>query len=183
MTPAEVADLLAFAAAFDRRTVGRADVLAWHTVLADVDHTQARDAVSAHYADQTRWIMPADIRQAVRERRSQAAADYVGPGLTAEVPDADPDDVPGYIAALRAGRARAASGLERPRPVAALVDGRADRSKIPTPRRPPGPMSIVCPRCTAPLGIGCRLPSGRPRAAGPHRERATAAQRRWEAAS
>lgn len=178
MTPAQTAELLAFAAAFDRRTVGKADVLAWHGVLGHLDYGAARDAVAGHYATETRWIMPADIREGVRHQRNVAAADFVGPGLTTEIPDANPDDVPAYLAALREQRTRAADGRQiAPRPVAALVAG-VGRT-VPgeeQPVRRPGPLGIACPRCSAPIGRPCRLPGGQERRPHPARRRAAQGQ-------
>jgi hypothetical protein len=165
MTPAETAELLTFAAAFDRRTIGRADVAAWQTVLADVDPAAARTAVTAHYATETRWIMPADIRTAVRNARAATAAEYQGPGLSPEVPDADPDDVPAYLVALRQQRVRAADGLPtRRRPVAELLAGvgRELPAAVAKVRRP-GPLGRECPTCSAATGRPCRTPSGRER--------------------
>ncbi|MGW4759566.1 zinc finger domain-containing protein [Streptomyces chartreusis] len=166
MTPAETAELLGLCAAFDRRTTGRADVAAWATVLADLDFAAAKQAVTAHYAAETRWIMPADIRQAVLKQRADTAADYQGPGLTAEIPDADPDDVPAYLAAIRSQRTRAADGL-KPRPLAALLAGAVrqltagnspaleeDLSAV----RRPGPLGIACPTCRAAIGRPCKTP-------------------------
>lgn len=185
MTPAQTSELLAFCAAFDRRTVGKADVLAWQTVLADIDYDAARGAVSAHYADETRWIMPADIRTAVRAARASTAADYQGPGLPAEIPDADPDDVPAYLAAVRAQRTRAADGQAlRPRPVAELVAGVG--REVPPPAREAAterPMTVACPRCSARIGRPCRLPSGRSRPAHGARKRAAREEARRRTAS
>ncbi|MEU0427888.1 hypothetical protein ABZ235_30640 [Streptomyces canus] len=182
MTPAETAELLGLCAAFDRRTIGKADVLAWQTVLADIDAAAAKAAVTAHYSAETRWIMPADIRQAVLRQRAQAAADYQGPGLTTEIPDADPDDVAAYLAALRTQRTRAADGL-KPRPVAELVatvrlqlsaaDSPALEEDLSVVRRP-GPVGVACPTCRAAIGRPCKTPSvdGRkPRERKPHSAR------------
>ncbi|MFI8294469.1 hypothetical protein ACIGCZ_00830 [Streptomyces nigra] len=182
MTPAETAELLGLCAAFDRRTIGKTDVLAWQTVLADVTAEAAKQAVTAHYATETRWIMPADIRQAVLRQRADTAADYQGPGLTAEIPDADPDDVPAYLAAVKAQRTRAADGL-KPRPLAALLAGAVrqlpagsgpaleeDLSAV----RRPGPLGIACPTCRAAIGRPCKTPAieGRaPRERPPHAAR------------
>lgn len=110
MSPADVAKVLAKASAFDQRTVGAADVAAWHEVLADVQLADALAAVTRHYADQTERLMPAHVRRLAREgerdrrrvereRREQLA-------LTAEA--ADPtrrdrsDDVRALIERLRA---------------------------------------------------------------------------------
>jgi hypothetical protein len=74
MTKAEVARLLAMIAAFDRRTIGEADVEAWHLILADLDTNDCANAVRDHYATQRDWIMPADVRNAaVRTQRKRAA--------------------------------------------------------------------------------------------------------------
>lgn len=194
MTPSETAELLGLCAAFDRRTIGKTDVLAWQTVLADIDAEAAKAAVTAHYSAETRWIMPADIRQAVLRQRSAAAADYQGPGLTAEIPDADPDDWRAYMTALREQRTRAADGL-RPRPVAELVatvrlqlpaaDGAALEEDLSAVRRP-GPLGVACPTCRAAIGRPCKTPGveGRkPRERKPHnaRKRATADHERHSA--
>jgi hypothetical protein len=66
MTPEQVGDLLALAAAFDDREVGDAQVLAWLTVIGDLEFADARAAVVGHYAENTRRIMPADVRQRVK---------------------------------------------------------------------------------------------------------------------
>lgn len=169
MTPSQTAELLAFAAAFDRRTLGKADVLAWHTVLTDIDYEAAKQAVTAHYATETRWIMPADIRQAVRKQRADTANNIHGPGLPAEIPDADPDDVRAYLTAVKEQRTRAADGLQ-PRPVRELLaaTGHAIPNEATDVRRP-GPLGINCPNCGAAIGRPCRTPSGNERS--PHAAR------------
>lgn len=72
MTPAETARVLAAAAAFDRRTVGQADVAAWHSALYELDYPDARDAVTRHYQISTEWIMPMHILRTVQARREAA---------------------------------------------------------------------------------------------------------------
>lgn len=67
----EAATVLAKAAAYDRRTVGEADILAWHEALADLDAGGALDAVAAHYRDSTDWLMPAHVRQLVADLQRQ----------------------------------------------------------------------------------------------------------------
>lgn len=66
MTLAETADLLSIAAAIDYRTIGEADVRAWHMTLADIDYTAATSALAAHYRATTRRVMPADIVQRIK---------------------------------------------------------------------------------------------------------------------
>lgn len=65
MTRGDVARLLAYIAAFDRRTLGDADVLAWYDVLGDLDFELARAAVRVWYTERDGWIMPSHIRTAV----------------------------------------------------------------------------------------------------------------------
>jgi len=69
MTIEETIDLLTAAAAFDRRTVGKADAVAWHAVVGDLDLDDCRAAVLAHYSDSTDWLMPAHVRKRVRAMR------------------------------------------------------------------------------------------------------------------
>lgn len=119
MKRSEVSKLLTLAAAYDRRTAGEADVEAWFLLLANTDFEDARLAVLAHYADEHRWLMPADIVKRVRRIRTDRAAAIVGPGQPAEVPDANPDNEAAYRRALREQRHRAGSGQ--------LVEGTARR--------------------------------------------------------
>jgi hypothetical protein len=62
MTPAEVARLLAKAAAFDQRTVGDADVMAWHEAVADLDPALAMRAVTRWYQRNEQRITVAALR-------------------------------------------------------------------------------------------------------------------------
>lgn len=63
MTPGDTARVLAKAAAFDQRTVGQADVAAWHEALSDVDATDALAAVTRHYAANEQRLMPVHVRR------------------------------------------------------------------------------------------------------------------------
>jgi hypothetical protein len=99
MRRSEIADLLAMCAAFDRRTVGEGDVEAWLAVLGDLAFDDCRQAIVKHYAASREWIMPADVRDHAT-RRLETPIPHESP-----VPDADPDDVPAYLAALRNGKA------------------------------------------------------------------------------
>lgn len=68
MSKAEVAVLLAVIAAYDQRTIGDADVEAWHATAryARWDIDGARRAVVAHYANSRQRIMPADVTAGIR---------------------------------------------------------------------------------------------------------------------
>lgn len=73
MNQTEVATVLIKVTAFDLRTVGEADVLAWHEVLADVDLPDALAAVTRHYRDSTDRIMPAHVRKLARAVKDDRA--------------------------------------------------------------------------------------------------------------
>ncbi|MFF8100105.1 hypothetical protein ACF07S_10070 [Streptomyces sp. NPDC016640] len=143
---------------------------AWHDVLADYALPNARAAAAA-VARKQPFVSPAEIIAEIRRTRDDRAADIQGPGLPAEVPDADPDDVQAYLAALRGQRTRAADGqVMRRRPVAELLAGvgREIPTEVAAVKRP-GPLGIECPACGAPIGRPCRMDNGRERA--PHSAR------------
>ncbi|MEZ3180329.1 hypothetical protein KYY02_17040 [Streptomyces pimonensis] len=143
---------------------------AWHDVLADFALADARTAAAA-VARKQPFVSPAEIIAEIRQTRDNRAADIQGPGLPAEVPDADPDDVQAYLAALRGQRTRAADGqVMRQRPVAELLAGvgREIPDEVAAVKRP-GPLGIECPACGAPIGRPCRMDNGRERA--PHSAR------------
>lgn len=108
MNRPETVDLLAMCAAYDQRTVGQVDVAAWQSVLEDIDSVDAQTAVKVHYAQTSRRIMPADVRHIVAAIRGARLAGVVEP-----VPAVDPDDVPRYLARLRADRVRLSSAPSR----------------------------------------------------------------------
>lgn len=166
MTPAQTAELLAFCAAFDRRTVGKADVLAWQTVLGNLDPDAARQAVTQHYTTETRWIMPADIRAAVLANRR----DRLDRHTEAEPPPGDTGDH-AYRPALLAERRAIASGQTPPQPVPALPAGTsqpqtgrarailaavADTTTLPGPREGVvNVLAVACPICHTRPGRTC----------------------------
>ncbi len=88
MTHGDVSRLLGKAAAYDRRTVGEADVLAWHEAIGDLDPDDAFAAVAQHYRDTTDWIMPAHVRriakELARDRYRRASEERAARALEAE---------------------------------------------------------------------------------------------------
>lgn len=127
MDASEVGKLLALMATYDQRKIGESDIAAWSMIVGRFDYADAKDAVIAHYAASQDRIMPAHIVIFVKNRQADAAA-RVDPGKTMmetiedAIPDADPDDVPAYLAALREGRTRPYDdGTARPRPLRALM--------------------------------------------------------------
>lgn len=143
---------------------------AWHDVLADFALSDARAAAAA-VARRQPFVSPAEIIDEIRKIRDARADGYQGPGLSAEIPDADPDDVQAYLSALRGMRTRAGDGLEmKKRPVAQLLAGvgRDVPGEAAAVKRP-GPLGVECPNCRAAIGRPCRTPGGKDRA--PHSAR------------
>lgn len=69
MNRSETAVLLGIAAAYDQRTVGESDVMAWQELLGDVRAADAVQAVKDHYSTETRRVMPVDVLNGVRRIR------------------------------------------------------------------------------------------------------------------
>ena len=71
----DIIDLLSVAAAYDRRTIGEADILAWSEAArrATWDARKAVDAIHEHYAQTSKWIMPGHITEQIRIRSRQPA--------------------------------------------------------------------------------------------------------------
>lgn len=63
----QAAVVLSKAAGYDRRTIGEADVRAWHEALTDIPIGDALEAVARHYRAGTDWLMPAHIRRHAAE--------------------------------------------------------------------------------------------------------------------
>jgi hypothetical protein len=84
----ETAALLTLAAAYDQRTIGEADVLAWQAILGPTSFADAQTAVKAHYATKRDRVMPVDVIDGVRKIRNDRLERYEswvqpGPELTA----------------------------------------------------------------------------------------------------
>lgn len=74
MTPDQTATVLAKCAAVDQRTIGRADVLAWHELVGHLDHADALEAVKRWYGTHRDRIMPSDLldeAKAIRKERDE----------------------------------------------------------------------------------------------------------------
>lgn len=192
MTPAEAAELLGHAAAFDNRTVGVVDARAWAAALPDVPlDADALAAVARFYGTPPKepgtrlWIQPHDVRTHRRAIRSERAQHFVY-----EPPPAGDEDGQRYLARYRTQLGAVASGSVPPPSRAPALEGGPhrdvadalggvgrrvpDEDEQPTVRRP-GPHGRPCPKCAAPIGRPCRLPDGRERGR-PHPARVRVAQ-------
>lgn len=121
MILSDAAELLATAAAFDRREISEIDAEAWLAAFAaaklhDVDVADAKAGVVAHYAKTRQWLMPIDVIdfcKRLRADRLKAAGNIYA------LVCADPDDQAAYqaeyrrlIAEIAAGTHPAAAELE-----------------------------------------------------------------------
>ena len=105
MTKTEIAQLLTLIAAFDRRTIGEADVEAWNLILADLDVEDCMTAVREHYTESRDWIMPADVyrRATLAQRRREGEARRAA--LEAQIAAENPGAIAARpIAALTVGK-------------------------------------------------------------------------------
>lgn len=67
----ETAAVLAKAAGFDNRSVGDANVLAWHEIIGDLDVRDCLRAITLHHTDSTEYLMPAHVRRIAERVRSE----------------------------------------------------------------------------------------------------------------
>lgn len=193
----EAGRLLGLAAARDQRTVGDADILAWHADLnaAGVTFQDASAALTRFYAvdmaslepDRRRRVTTPDVISIARKIRNERLANFIY-----EPPPGDSD--PNYLARLRGQLEAVASGeqpvlTERPEleggpnpKVAQLLSGigrcvpetdeeaaAGAEAEIDTVRRS-GPLGTECPKCSAAIGRPCRTPGGKERAPHPARK-------------
>ncbi|MFF6781395.1 hypothetical protein [Streptomyces sp. NPDC012510] len=190
----DASTLLGLAAARDQRTVGRADVLAWHADLsaAGLTRADAENALTVFYQEMAsrqpkdRYRVTAvDLIDIAKRARRERVANLRY--------DGDPDETPEqYLTRLRARTAALADGRIGPDTgLRALNPGAPDPRLLreltavgrdvpdddPTGSRRPvrvGPLTVPCPACLAPLGRHCRS-NGHPRAV-PHAARRRAAR-------
>lgn len=114
MNVMQAGELLARIQVHDNRKVDELTIEEWHHDLADVDFADALAAVRAHRRlPDPVYLSIGHVLAGVKRIRDArtAGVDHCQP------PDADPDDVPAYLAALRAGYRRTAAGeVKRPMP-------------------------------------------------------------------
>lgn len=116
ITKAQIGDLLTVITAIDRRTIGDADIEAWHLILGDLELADCAQAVKDHYSERRDWLMPADVhtratgiarRRAGRARIAEleaieAAEDEAERLAIAGADPVDRDELRSRLAALNA---------------------------------------------------------------------------------
>ena len=129
MTLDETLDLLSQIALVDDRVVRldeteqAAQLTMWAAILRDVPLQFAGQAVGDHYAESAWPIMPKDIAQRWRAESRRRLERHVGTFEPCAHPRLDPDDIPGYRAALRAEREGVRRGADDPLELRALLAG------------------------------------------------------------
>jgi hypothetical protein len=118
MNASEAALLLGVCAAYDRRTVGEVDAMAWAEALDDIELDDAKTAVVQHYRNTRDWIMPADVRKLVKAIRELRLTREIVPA-----PDAELADHPGaYQEAIQQAVKQLARGFSLPKQITAKVE-------------------------------------------------------------
>lgn len=202
----ETIELLAQVALVDDRVVKtseieqRAQVTMWAATLRDVPLAFAGEAVARHYAESAYPVMPRDVaarwRAEVRSRLERSTGTFE----PTDHPHVDPDDVDGYMTALRSHRRAIAGGDAEPVALAELMPAVGDRlgggrvaelvpandtyrqvreQHYPRRERPAGPpeRAVHCPNCGASPNRPCRLPHNNKPMTGTHPSRRDV----WEA--
>lgn len=162
----EVKALLTFAALYDRRPVGDADVVAWLPLMMDISFEDGQTAIMQHHQETRDWLTPHDVIRRVQAHRNRRIAD----SDFAYVPS-DPDEPPeAYLPRLRAQLAAVADGQPLPiqaqalkaRPMKELISGMSRTATLPkeikeklAPRRHPA-LAVTCPGCRTRAGDVCR---------------------------
>jgi hypothetical protein len=192
MEPEQIPQLIAQIALADPRvrredkTERRAQIVMWAGILAEVPYDFALQAAQAHYATSTWPILPAEIATrwtaTVRDRMNR----HNGTFEPIEHPELDPDDVDGYLAALRGERQAVIFGRIQPSAVKAITAGPAaaeaearlqalgsyvprhvdelldEHRPVKAARRAaiqagaPDALAVACAWCQAPAGEPCR---------------------------
>jgi hypothetical protein len=67
----ETSAVLGKAAGFDNRTIGQANLLAWHEVLGDLDVRDCLNAIAQHHRESTEYLMPAHVRRIAEKLRTE----------------------------------------------------------------------------------------------------------------
>lgn len=160
MNDNEIIDLLSVITAYDNRTTGDGELLAWSDAASRGRWTfdEASEAVKAHYAESTAWIMPGHVTHRVREARTE-------PPHSRKLPQATPES----------------AESEHRRQVVKWFAQRMDANRRPSHADRKNAMHIPCPYCGVRAERACWQTDahGSPLASGktmedPHRQRVNA---------
>lgn len=102
----------------------------WATVLAEVPADYALKAVGEHYAASPYPIKPSDIADRWRTTVRDRMRNHTGTFEPTRHPGLDPDDVHGYLGALRDERQAVITGQTQPTPVRAITSREVQQDDI-----------------------------------------------------
>lgn len=150
MTNDEVVELLQFACTYDRRTIGKTDVVAWLDAARRGRWTaeMAQDALREHYARSTAFVMPGHITELLRASRRQPA-DYAEQRKALPRPAVDPESIKRGVDAVFAALAakHAIKAGTDPEDAADVAEGEAGARRL--------VRSVPCPHCKASVSRPC----------------------------
>lgn len=172
----DASTLLGLAAARDQRTVGRADVLAWHADLsaAGLTRADAETALTVFYQEMANRqpkdryrVTAVDLIDIAKRARRERVANLRYDGDPNETPEQYLTQLRARTAALADGRIGPDTGLRALGPGTpdpqllrelATVGHDVPDDDTTSSRRPVrvGPLTVACPACSAPLGKHCR---------------------------
>lgn len=166
MTQDEVIDLLSIITAYDKRSTGEGEIHAWSDAAQRGRWTfaDAAEAVKAHYAESTQWLMPGHVTDRIKVQRRDRPPPHALPPSRRSFQQEHKDSCVAWV------RDRLDENASRPSP----EDRRAAHA-------------IRCPHCGARADRRCWQTSwgGTPLASRktmeePHRERIRAARQGLE---
>lgn len=173
MTALDTAKAVLAKASLADQTIAKPDIniaRQWAEILGDIDLHDALTAVDQHYTEETRRLMPADVRNRVRKIRAERVRNANSALL--EPPDIDPNNVVAYLEARRERGRRIANGEQLTEPVAVGAEPR-DVKKLLTdtakrmPRMPPALPATPARGATLDRLAARRAPINRGAAPGP----------------
>jgi hypothetical protein len=106
MNRSDTSKILTKMAAYDQRTIGLADVAAWHEIIGELDYGDCLTAVRDYYTESRDRCMPADIVKRVKAIQSERSR-AVG-ALRPNDTEDDMVELRALNAAVRSGRMNAA---------------------------------------------------------------------------
>lgn len=88
MNRQQVAQVLTLASLVDNRSVTDESARMWHDVIGHVDYEVAVEAIRAHFAESTAWLLPAHITQYARAEKLKALPSTMSAARPECAPDA-----------------------------------------------------------------------------------------------
>lgn len=81
MNRQEVGQLLTLAALVDNRTVTPEAVMMWHSIVGRLDYELAVEAMRAHYAESSEWLLPVHVLAGAKRSRLAALPATMSPAI------------------------------------------------------------------------------------------------------